>query len=787
MSRILIILAMIISAIAMTDSTAMGIKKPTQSGDLDSDYNDYLLIITSYAHDAKMVSEFTETLELVTMKQNTEVDSKIESMGILGLSNCMEWKSMMRDILAKHSPEKLRGIILIGNEAWGTYLSLDEKPANIPFFGYKINETWAPIPDSLENIDDIIEWIPESRSSKNTAARLGQNGALLNDFNIEKNINLALKNYHGIKNIALLTDNSYGGICIQAKFRQQMAEKFPKLNPIMLDGRKYSSNEIKNMIDQLPPKTVIMLGSWRVGRRGSFFLDRTLLEITSGRPDIPLFSISGLGLRNIAIAGYAPIFGSLNNQFVEDVLQMLYSNQNDTIFYYTQNEYQINLENFDKMGLNRIDIPKNAIYVDTKNAEIEKYRNFTFLSILFASIAAIAATSLIIMQGKIKRQNKLLNTQTEELKTAKENAEKSDKLKSAFLANISHEIRTPMNAIMGFASMLHEVDKDTLSEYQKYITDNGKILLELLTQTVEYSKVDSGIVDFNLSNINLPQLFLDIKAKYAPKIPSGINFANNMPYRACTVVYDADKLSWMISILLDNAIKFIRRGTIEMGCMIADQKMVVYVSDTGIGIAEENQKRIFDRFEKLDTFSQGAGLGLSLIKAITEKSGGKISVISQPDVGSRFVIEIPCKTQEPDQGYASQDAIDELYEKTSLLKSELNTSLKILVAEDSTYNFTLLESIMKNHQLIHVENGMEAVKAMQKDWYDLVLMDIKMPEMDGLTATQEIRKFDKQTPIIAVTAFTFDNNFSKAINAGCNDFLEKPFTIKASETEELQK
>ena len=232
----------------------------------------------------------------------------------------------------------------------------------------------------------------------------------------------------------------------------------------------------------------------------------------------------------------------------------------------------------------------------------------------------------------------------EQLKLAKEKAEQSDKLKSAFLANMSHEIRTPLNAIVGFSELLHDtVDEKESAEYWNIISTNNNLLLTLIGDILDLSKIEAGYVDLINGEFDITQLFEEMGTLYSQKMNEGVTFTCNTPYQSYIVDLDKNRLTQILTNFVNNAIKFTKEGSIEIGYTIHDHRLRVYCSDTGIGISEENTVKVFDRFEKLNDFAQGTGLGLSICKAIVDAQGGTIGVDSEANKGSTFWAEIPLK------------------------------------------------------------------------------------------------------------------------------------------------
>jgi len=365
----------------------------------------------------------------------------------------------------------------------------------------------------------------------------------------------------------------------------------------------------------------------------------------------------------------------------------------------------------------------------------------------------------------------------EELLKAKDKAEESDRLKTAFLHNISHEIRTPMNAIMGFTTLLAETETDaeTQKSYIDVIQQSGSHLLSIISDIVDISNIEANLVkvqkeEFDLNDMLTSVYNLHIQKASDKKID--LVFEKGLEGNDARIISDKTKLMQVISNFINNGLKFTSQGHVKLGYKLKTGMIEFHVSDTGIGIPAEQQSRIFDRFYQVQNAKtriyEGTGLGLAISKAYIELLGGSIKVLSQPDRGTTFFFTVPYET--------IPKPVEELPRQSDSTRFSFATPKKILVAEDVDSNFKLISYFIKdiNAEVIRALNGQEAVDICLADPdIDIVLMDIKMPVMDGYTATRLIKQSRPQLPVIAQTAYADDK--MKAVASGCSGFLSKPF------------
>lgn len=397
-----------------------------------------------------------------------------------------------------------------------------------------------------------------------------------------------------------------------------------------------------------------------------------------------------------------------------------------------------------------------------------------------------------------------------ELQTSKEKAEMSDKLKSAFLANMSHEIRTPLNAIVGFSHLIAESENtEERHTFYEIVEANNERLLQLINEILDLSKIESGIIEFTSAPVNIHSLCKEVYDAHVFRTPQGVKLIYEPSENGLVIETDKNRVFQVFSNLIGNAFKFTKAGSISYGYKLVNKQVVFHVTDTGTGIEPEKIERVFERFAKLNNYAQGTGLGLSICKTIVERLGGEISVSSVVGKGTTFTFTLPYESdqasgdREEQEGNATnangnpsdtaamgtfaetsvQDASDSVSGNTEEGCSEGSSAdaspsqQTILIAEDEDSNFDLLKAILgRKYRLIRARDGMEAVMSYDEAKPDLILMDIKMPNLDGLEATKIIRELSTTVPIIAQSAYAYQQDQIAAMDVGCNDFIAKPIS-----------
>ena len=307
--------------------------------------------------------------------------------------------------------------------------------------------------------------------------------------------------------------------------------------------------------------------------------------------------------------------------------------------------------------------------------------------------------------------------------------------------------------------------------YWLLLKSNNTLLLQLISDILDLSKIEAGTLDFNYSNVEINDLMSDLENSCLLKLKSDkVKLEFVAPEEPCCAHIEKNRLSQLIINLITNAIKFTEQGSIRFGYKRENNELYFYVADTGCGIPQDKQDSIFGRFVKLNSFAQGTGLGLSICRTLVDNMGGKIGVESEVGKGSTFWFTLP---------YKQAESVEKTSQKEIQTISIEKDKLVILVAEDNESNYKLFESILKyDYHLIHAWDGQEAVNLFKEYNPQIVLMDINMPVMDGYEATKEIRNFSAKVPIIAITAFAFASDEQRVMESGFDGYMPKPINAR---------
>lgn len=728
-----------------------------------------ILIISSYnpetSQTSRNISEFLDAYNSSSGKSSIV----IENMNCKSFSEACTWKSRMKDILAKYTGKSLpKTIILLGQEAWTSYLSQDSLISyDIPIIGGMVSRNAVLLP---EEGTDLENWESESVDVIEDSVKKFHILGFAYEYDLEKNIELILDFYPNTKHIAFISDNSYGGVSIQAFVKKKMQEEYPDLDLILLDGRKYTVYSITDEIAKLPENTAILLGTWRVDKNDGYFMRNATYSMMMTNPGLPTFTLTSIGMGYWAIGGYVPQYRTVGKDIAELVVGL--ENKHDSVLskqslQIIPNEYCFDYAKLSKADFLDKEVTQGAVFFNKKPSYFEEYKYqiigvaFAFIVLLLGFVMAmyfylrtkrfkdalveaqkdntlilnnvntgikfinpdftikwhngidfavskecvlgskgqvcykalrnldspcsycpaIAAmktgkvTDTIVKLGNryvyilanpvfddeknllgvvLRMEDMTKQKQIEiELRQAKDRAEESDRLKSAFLANMSHEIRTPLNAIVGFSGVLvaDDYDAETRREFVEIIQRNSDLLLRLINDILDISRLETGRLKFSLEDTDIVSLGQSVLATTSYGKQNGVEYVFDAPCEQFILRTDVQRLQQILINLLSNANKFTSKGSITLSFEVNEEEDCVYfrVSDTGTGIPEDKQKKVFERFEKLDEYVQGTGLGLAICKLTITMMGGDIWVDKDYKEGARFVVRHPLHVYMPEE------------------------------------------------------------------------------------------------------------------------------------------
>ena len=609
-----------------------------------------VLIISSYNPDARQTSgniyDFMEEFERLGGK----APIALENMNCKSFSESPQWKSKMAEILDKYEGKRAPVLlVLIGQEAWAAYLSqADSIRGKFPVLTSLASSNAIILPDDSVNLKT---WMPGAVDFFNDFTDSSVKAGFVYEYDVEANINLIKHLYPNTKNIAFVSDNSYGGVSLQAHVVAEM-KKHPELNLILLDGRTNTIYTISDKLHELPPNTALLMGTWRVDMYDGYFMRNATYTMMEAAGDVPTFSISSVGIGYWAIGGVTPSYRPLGKDMAYQAVRLLQGADSDRIeVEVIPNKVMMDskIVKEKRLDLSFIHQPIEMVNENPSFYEQYKYHIWTVATILVVLSAGLFVSLYFYYHTK-KLKDELQESESA-LRDAKDRAEESSRLKSAFLANMSHEIRTPLNAIVGFSDVLASggSSEDEQQGYVDIIKTNSDLLLRLINDILDVSRLEADRVTFTFEECDVVPLCQRVLASVSQARKSENEFIFECDRESMDMRTDTQRLQQVIINLLSNADKFTRNGKITLGLKVDEkQREVLFsVSDTGTGIPLEKQKLVFERFEKLNEYVQGTGLGLSICKLTVEKWGGEIWVDPGYTDGARFVFTHPLDIEQP--------------------------------------------------------------------------------------------------------------------------------------------
>ena len=608
-----------------------------------------ILIVTSYNPETRSISDNLSAFMDEYRQRGGKYTPIIESMNCKNLSEAYLWKSRMASILGKYKGKNRPSlVILLGQEAWSAYISQDTEIAKkTPSICGMVSVNGLVLPD--DSIDTRV-WEPESKNIYTDFGDYNIVAGYVYEYDVDKNIELMRRFYPDMRRVAFISDNTYGGLSMQALVKKEM-EKYPDLETIWLDGRTETFMEVSERMRRLPQNTCVLLGTWRVDCTESYVIGNTTYMLRDANPTLPVFTIASVGLGHWALGGYTPEYHAVGKNIGAVTYDFLDKGDREGVDLLTiPGNYTFDIKRLHEFKLDSLNLPQGAVLVNKTPSLYEQYKYWVIgvvSAFMFLIACFLIAIYYIIRINHLKHH---LEVSGEELLVAKEKAEESNRLKTAFLANMSHEIRTPLNAIVGFSSVLVSDDSSPAekAQYCDIIQKNSDLLLHLINDILDISRMESGKIKFVWEECDVVELCQTAlsTAEYGRK--TSALFLFETPVASLVIKTDAQRLKQVLINLLSNAAKFTPSGSIKLAIAIdkQHQQLELSVSDTGCGIPSDKSDRVFERFEKLNEYSQGTGLGLAISRLIVENLGGKIWVDKDYTEGARFVFTHPLTKKE---------------------------------------------------------------------------------------------------------------------------------------------
>lgn len=629
-----------------------------QTGGVFANTDKKVLIISSYGTDYQWANSIIDGINTRVKGCCPETDLNAEYLSSERFTNTKQWIEKMDTLLNRYKDNIPQAIVLISDEAWMAYRAANNasfkdvplllcaiKPHSISIDSYHNNNLTLSIDDFSKTADVMQEYNATG---------------VLREMNVSGYIDLMKKAIPNLNKFTLITDNRFYGIYTRLLFEQEMRSNHPDVPTDYIDARFVNTDSLLHKLPRITDNTGVLLTSWLTGEHGFTYSKNYVYKEMTANVKSPIFITNDIGLdKGWFIGGYfnnAGFWGEEIGSMLVDILKKDVSASEISPLIFRDEQCNINYEVMEKFKLSKRNFPAETLYINSPISLFERYKAeaiFIIAVFILIIVSAIYMLNNNIKLKKAQRQilqsiqeaddaNRELLKTKESLTEALEKAKAADALKSSFVANMGNQIKDPLNAIVGFSNLISVMDNaEEREETASMIKQSSNTLFQLITSILDVSQLESKSVTFYKEDINLNALCEDLINSQRSLCTSETTIVFKSPKVPLSINSDPQRLAQVLTILLDNAIRFTAKGTIEIGYYPhGDEQVEFYIQDTGIGIASYNLDIIFDSFVKIDQYSAGAGLGLTIAKNIIEIFGGEIGATSTFGKGSRFWFRI---------------------------------------------------------------------------------------------------------------------------------------------------
>ena len=597
---------------------------------------EYVLFLSSVNAEEAWIHGFLNEIQK-RFPYNKNIELRNYFLTVPVLKSEEEVRQAQANILQTY-PTPPKAVIIVGDPGWLVSAPIFDGPwKDIPVI---LCYSRKRIPADLQT---LLSKIPLTEENSIPIEEFNKNyniTVLEQPYYIKQTLELIRQLQPEVKRIAFISDDRYISVVTRQAIKEVMQKDFPNLQLELLSSEQISTEELLDTLTSYKKTTGVIYYAWlrQYGSNKNYYLSDHLKKILPSFLEVPVFTLADLNLQeNLYVGGHYISIHDFTNTVMSLIGRILSGEAASSIPYQNGGIPQTYL-NFADLKWCKIPenlYPKDAVYFFQPPTFYQQYKTYIWMTGLF--IALLIALYIFYHIHSQRHKKELIQ--------AKERAEESDRLKSAFLANMSHEIRTPLNAIVGFSDLLKDLQAFSSEEVQQFVETiniNCTLLLALINDILDLSRIESGTMDFQFSSYNLTFIMQEVYDSQRLSMPQGVELCTDFPEGADKyITTDAVRLKQVLNNLINNAKKFTVQGSITLGYRVDESGYTtVFVEDTGAGISDEDQKHIFERFYKADSFTQGAGLGLSICQTIVERIHGTITVTSKPGRGTRFEVRM---------------------------------------------------------------------------------------------------------------------------------------------------